>query len=304
MLNHLSNRDKIVSKCPRAITSYVDELLTDGVTIIPRSLPSSLCDDVREGFIAFSQSNQEIFVPNEDEYGHYGRIINLHVVYQMLFELFQKNQLALAVQDYLFGAETVLYTSLFYKRGSAQPIHRDSPYFTTRPEYHYFGVWAALEDSDADNGPLAVVKRGHLIPEFDREEIARRYCGDLDNIDSASSELWSAYQEELARECERRGLRTETLCVRKGDTIIWHPQAPHGGAPIRDIRRTRFSLVMHTTPIGVPVYHQDVFFNPSKPVSNVAPWGYLTRGGRRYADFGEIVFQENNHAYRIEDFQV
>jgi phytanoyl-CoA hydroxylase len=304
MLNHLSNRGDVVSRSPSSIKSYVDELLTDGVTIIPRSLPVSLCDDVREGFIAFSRANPEIFIPNQDEHGHYGRISCLHVVYQPLFELFRQNQLALAVQDYLFGAETVLYSSLFYERGSAQPIHRDTPLFTTRPEYNYFGVWAALEDSDADNGPLAIVKRGHLIPEFDREEMARRHYDGVDNIDPSSGQLWGTYQEELVRECERRGLRTQTLCVRKGDTIIWHPQAPHGGAPIRDIRRTRFSLVMHTTPIGVPVYHQDVFFHPSKPVSDVAPWNYLSRGGRRYADFSEIWFLENNRFYRIEDFQV
>jgi hypothetical protein len=304
MLNRLFNRDDVVSKCPSSIKSYVDELLTEGVTIIPRSLPPSLCDDVREGFKAFAQLNPEIFIPNQDEHGHYGRIVNLHVVYRPLFELFRQNQLALAVQDYLFDAETVLYTSLFYKRGSAQSIHRDSPYFTTRPEYHYFGVWAALEDSDANNGALAVVKRGHLIPEFDREEMARRYYDDLDNIDPSSGQLWGTYQEQLARECERRDLRTETLCVKKGDTIIWHPQAPHGGAPIRDVRRTRFSWVMHTTPIGVPVYHQNVFFYPSNPVSNVAPWDYLERGGRRYADFSVIEFQENNRTYRIEDFQV
>jgi phytanoyl-CoA hydroxylase len=304
MLNHLLDRDAVVLKCPRSIRCYVDELLTEGVTIIPRSIPVSLCDDVREGFNAFTRSNHEIFVPNQDENGHYGRIVCLHVVYQPLFDLFRQNQIALAVQDYLFDAETVLYTSLFYKRGSTQPIHRDSPLFATRPEYNYFGVWVALEDSDPDNGPLAVVRRGHLIPEFDREDMARRYYDDLDEIDPSSGQLWGTYQEELARECERRGLRAETLCVRKGDTIIWHPQAPHGGAPISDIRRTRFSLVMHTTPINVPVYHQDVFFHPSKPVSDVAPWNYLERGGRRYADFSEIGFQERNRVYRIENFRL
>jgi hypothetical protein len=296
--------DLVLSKCPTAIRTYVDQVLSDGYTIIPRSLPLSLCDDVREGFIRLSRANEEIFKPNEDDYGHYGRICNLHLVYEPLIELFRQNSAALAVMDYLFGAETVIYTTLFYERGSAQTIHRDTPLFTTRPEYKYFGVWVALEDADADNGPLVVVRRGHLIPEVDREAMARRYYDNLDDIDPLSGELWGAYQGELGRECERRGLATETLCVSKGDTIIWHPQAPHGGAPIRDLARTRFSLVMHTTPLGVPVYHQHVFFHPSKPVSDVAPWGYLSRGGRQYAEFGEIMFLERNRNYKVEDFLV
>ena len=303
MMNQLTDEDTQLA-CLSSIRRHVNELMTDGFTIIPQSLPGDLCDEIREGFIRFSRLNSEIFIPNEDEYGHYGRIINLHLAYKPLIELFSRNCAALAVMDYLFGAETVIYTSLFYERGSAQAIHRDSPYFTTRPEYKYFGVWAALEDTDEGNGPLAVVKGGHLIPEFDREAMARRYYDNLDKIDPASSQLWQAYQDELGRECARRGLTTETLCVKKGDTIIWHPQAPHGGAPIHDLRRTRFSFVMHTTPIGVPVYHQNVFFHLSKPVSDAAPWEYATRNGRRYAKFVEIGFMERNRVYRVDDFHV
>jgi phytanoyl-CoA hydroxylase len=304
VLDQLSNPDQIISQCPNSIKSHVKELLLDGVTIIRRSLPTTLCDELREGFTNFQYINSEIFVPNQDEFGHYGRIINLHVAYTPLIQLFQQNQLALAVQDYLFDAEAVLYTSLFYKRGSAQSIHRDTPYFTTIPEYRYFGVWVALEDTDPDNGPLAVVRGGHLIPELDREAIARRYYDDLDHIDPASVQLWQAYQEELTRECERRGLTAETLCVNKGDTIIWHPQTPHGGAPISDLHRTRFSLVMHTTPVGVPVYQQNVFFHPSKPVSDVASWNYLKFKERQYADFKDVGFTERGRIYQIKDFRV
>ncbi len=31
---------------------------------------------------------------------------------------------------------------------------------------------------------------------------------------------------------------------------------------------------MHTTPVGVPVYHQDKFFNPKAPAPMDAPWEY------------------------------
>ena len=78
--------------------------------------------------------------------------------------------------------------------------------------------------------------------------------------------------------------------VQKGDTILWHPQLPHGGAPIRDLKRSRLSLVMHTTPRGVPVYHQDAFFNPARPFPTTAPWTYKPFQGRLYASHGAVSF--------------
>jgi ectoine hydroxylase-related dioxygenase (phytanoyl-CoA dioxygenase family) len=297
----LHDEQRTLSQCPRAVVAHVEDLLKTGVTIIRQSLPADLCDEIRNGFIEFATKNEAIFRPYRDEHGHYPRIVNLHTTYKSLFELFRCNVLALAVQDYLFDGETVLYTSLFYERGSSQPPHRDTPYFATRPEYRYLGVWVALEDTDLDNGPLMAVKRGHLIPELDREAIARRFYADLDTIDPSSDQLWNAYQDEVARECQRAGFSSEPICVKKGDTIIWHPQTPHGGAEIRDLTRTRYSLVMHTTPIGVPVYHQNVFFRPSKEFSDKAPWGYVSRNGRRYADFRVISFG-HQRPHPLEEF--
>jgi phytanoyl-CoA hydroxylase len=60
---------------------------------------------------------------------------------------------------------------------------------------------------------------------------------------------------QVMRESSKLELVTEKLCIVKGDTAIWHPQTPHGGTEIRDLTRTRHSIVMHTTPAGVPLYH-------------------------------------------------
>jgi phytanoyl-CoA hydroxylase len=53
--------------------------------------------------------------------------------------------------------------------------------------------------------------------------------------------------------------------VGAGDCLILHPRLPHGGGVIRDKSKTRCNIVMHTTPEGVPVYHQDAFFRPNTP---------------------------------------
>jgi ectoine hydroxylase-related dioxygenase (phytanoyl-CoA dioxygenase family) len=161
----------------------------------------------------------------------------------------------------------------------------------------------ALEDADLENGPLIVVKGGHLLPELDREAMARRFYADLEAVPSSSEELWNAYQDEVALRCRDAGLMPEAVCVNKGDTIIWHPQAPHGGAEILDLNRTRYSLVMHTTPLGVPVYHHNVFFCPSRPVSDKAPWQYVKQSGRRYADFRDVSFG-HQPPRRLDEFAV
>jgi phytanoyl-CoA hydroxylase len=179
---------------------------------------------------------------------------------------------------------------LFYERGSAQPTHRDSPYFTTSPEFYFFGVWVALEDANEENGALEVFSGGHRIPEPDREAIALRYFNSLDDLPKSSPELWDTYREEVTRRCEAIGLKKKRLCVKAGDTVIWHPQLPHGGSPIANIAKSRFSFVMHTTPLGVPVYHMDKFFNPRADAPANQDWDYIQMDGCYYVRRDAVDF--------------
>src|SRR6185437_11802648 len=75
-----------------------------------------------------------------------------------------------------------------------------------------------------------------------------------------------------------------------GSTIIWHPHLPHGGSPIKDLTRTRLSLVIHTTPRDTPVYHHDAFFNPSRDFPTNARWHTDPAGGRRYVPHYTMSF--------------
>lgn len=276
--------------CPQALLPLVEMFLDNGYAVIPDALPAETCDALVARFRAFERANDDKLAPFRSEHGHYPRLINIHLAVQELFDAFSQNKQALALQDFLFGGETCLYTSLFYERGSAQPIHRDTPYFCTRPEYRYFGMWVALEDVDEDNGPLMVMEGGHLLGELDRQAIARETLGEDVPPPPESPELWNAYQDAVNKRGEALGLKVRTLPVAKGATILWHPQLPHGGAPIRDIKRTRFSFVMHTTPVGMPVYHAQAFFAPNAPFPGRAPWSYAVKDGRRYAQHPRVSF--------------
>ena len=263
---------------PSHIKCHTENLIRDGFTVIKGAISKNKCTSVIENFRKFASLNNDKFVKFLDRDGHYPRIVNLHAAFPELIELFDTNKIAYDVQEAMFGAAPSLYTSLFYERGSAQPIHRDTPYFSTKPEMFYLGVWVALEDTNEQNGALDVVRGGHNIPEPDREAIALRHFHSLEAVPSSSAILWDDFQSEVQRLCAEAGLQKEQLSVQAGDTIIWHPQLPHGGGPIQDLTKSRFSFVMHTTPAGTPVYHHDKFFNPTAPAS--------LNSGRSYEKYG------------------
>lgn len=293
MLTWLRRVTRAVTASDPRVLHALQELQQAGVTRIRGGFAPGVIDEVLASVKRTLERNQPIFGAHKDEQGHYPRIINLHLLESALLRLFAQNPLALAVQDAFFQAPSALYTSLYYERGSAQSLHRDTPYFSTRPDYRYLGVWVALEDADAQNGCLEVIRGGHLVPELDRPAIALRHYRSLDDVPAGSPAgadvLWDEYQAEVISGCLARGLKPELVEARAGDVIIWHPQLPHGGSQIRDFSRTRHSFVMHVTPHLTRVYQQDVFFNPGKQVPEQLPASaYRKFDGRFYMHYDDI----------------
>lgn len=286
------------------VKKHALNVVLKGYTVIPAAFPASRCAEVIADFRAFERANEAIFAANRDARGHYPRIVNLHTALPSLAHLFTDNLTTLAVQDLLFGSPTALYTSLFYETGSQQPLHRDTPVFSTRPEYMYFGTTVYLEAAGAENGCLEVMEFGHLMRELDREAMARARYGSLDAMPDMDDNIWNEYQGQVTENGRGRGLTVRALHVNAGDTVIWHPQLPHGGSPIRDPSRTRFSLVIHVTPEGVPVYHQKAFFNPTEKLPEVAPWPYKSLRGRRVADFRHGIGFGHTAQYRLEELRM
>jgi len=262
----------------------LDSLNRDGFVVLHTKL-AELCDAAVSEFREIEAGHPNLFKRELD--GRYPRLINFHLASPALRRLYAENHTALAVQDAFFGEPSSLYTTLMYEKGSAQDLHRDTPYFTTRPEHKYLGVWVAMEDVDETNGPLMVLPGGHLMPEEDREAIAASVFPD-GQIPDNSDELWIAYQTLVAQSGERHGLTRRTVPIKKGETIIWHPQLPHGGSPILDPERTRLSLVQHVTPKKYQVYGLDAFFKPHKTLPTEGTWTYAEMSGRSFVDHGVV----------------
>jgi phytanoyl-CoA hydroxylase len=266
------------------------EVIQRGYTVIKRSVSEEQCRQAIASFRQLEARNPDIFSRHRGAHGHYPRIVNLHAVLSPLRALFTRNSTLLQVQDALFGAPASLYTTLFYEVGSQQSIHRDTPLFCTKPEYLYFGNSVYLEAADDQNGCLEVIEGGHLLPELDRRGMARKRYGLQGTIPPIDDAMWSEYQNTLQEQARAAGLKVTKVHVDVGDSLIWHPQLPHGGSPIADQSRTRFSLVMHTTPVTVPVYHQHAFFNPENALPEVAPWGYEEENGRSIVKHDQTDF--------------
>lgn len=287
---------------PAAVRREIDDLLRDGVTVVKGALTPALCDDTVAAFRALERRYPSIFDPERDGRGHYPRIVNIHALFPEFIEAFTKNRKVQAICDFLFEREAVVYTSLYYESGSQQDIHRDTPYFWTEPGWRYLGVWTAFEDTDETNGPLMVVRGGHLLPEPDRRAIRDRFFPAGTTFDPMSMDTWHAYQQAVQEACTRAGLTTELVTVGKGDAIIWHPSLPHGGAPITDPSRTRHSLVMHVVPVGTPVRGQEAFFDPEFELAPDANWfwTYGKRDGRKYISFETLSFAHKREITRAD----
>lgn len=135
----------------------------------------------------------------------------------------------------LYRRRPIPFQTLNFELGSQQRTHADSIHFDSVPHGFMCGVWIALEDVDAENGPLFVVEGSHRLPRFDLHDIGlpRGF---------ASYRRYEDFVEELV---EAQGLRRRELHLRRGQAIVWSANLLHGGAAIRDPRRTRLSQVTH-----------------------------------------------------------
>jgi ectoine hydroxylase-related dioxygenase (phytanoyl-CoA dioxygenase family) len=260
---------------------------SQGYTVVKSGVSPHHCSRAIDAFRSWLEQNKQYAESKRMADGHYPRFVNFHSISDTILDLFADNRTTLEIQDVVFGGPAAVYTSLFYERGSAQPLHRDVPYFCTYPRDLYLGVWTALEAASLANGPLMMIPGGHAVAQVDPVEVATaHFGGNLPNtLPPIHDGLWVAYQSRVSDECFAKGLNMVVAPLDAGDTLIWHPLLPHGGAQIVETHLTRFSIVFHTTPENVPVYQGDVFFSGQYPKPPELPrWAYRRYKGRSVAD--------------------
>jgi phytanoyl-CoA hydroxylase len=259
---------------------------TSGVAILKNNIPAELCDEVNRDFGEYCEKAPESSA-FRDENLLYERLACLHMVSEAARRI-AFAPLTLQVIEAAFSNPAVIVGSLYFHKGSTQSIHRDTPAFFTNPLNHYFGVWTALEDVQPGSGPLIYYEKGHVaLPDA-------KLFGD-------PSVNAQTYFGEIVAACEKRGLKVVEYYANKGDTLIWHPELPHGGAAILTARQSRRSIVFHYIPEGVPIHGADLFFGAHGVLRKRANYRTIDFGMRKVIDQGPPRFFHNRYEGNFDE---
>lgn len=268
------------------ISDILIALRDDGVAIISGNNSKEMCDSVVSDFDDYVKENPES-KDYQDQNGLHDRLCNFHMrskaARNICFNKKTTNILRAA-----FDSRITVIGSLFFEKGSGQSMHRDTPAFFTNPFNHYFGIWNALEDIAHDSGPLVYYEGGHKI------------CRDKDlylNPDVDQENYFNIVESA----CIEAGLELKEIYPKKGDTIIWHPELPHGGGVIQNPKATRKSLVFHAIPISSDIYGPQEFFGTCGSVPKKQGFNLLDIDGDAMIDQGVAKFFKNRREGNFDE---
>jgi len=135
----------------------------------------------------------------------------------------------------LYTREPLPFQTLNFPIGTEQRLHSDIIHFHSDPPSFMCGVWVALEDIDANNGPLLYYPESHKLAEISMEDIAPRL----------EENIYPKYEDKIEEVIRQSGLKPTYGMLKKGQALIWAANLIHGGSPQLDKSRTRHSQVTH-----------------------------------------------------------
>jgi ectoine hydroxylase-related dioxygenase (phytanoyl-CoA dioxygenase family) len=139
----------------------------------------------------------------------------------------------------LYRREPIPFQTLNFRVGSQQRTHSDIIHFDSIPFGYMCGVWTALEDVDLRNGPLHYYPTSHRLPRFDMHDIG------ITATETVGYEKYSLYEDFVEELMKSQRVDRVELKMKRGQALIWSANLFHGGSPIADTDRTRFSQVTH-----------------------------------------------------------
>jgi len=152
------------------------------------------------------------------------------------------NKKILEILSILYGRHAFPFQTLNFGVGTQQPAHSDHIHFHSYPEKFMCGVWIALEDVDEQNGALIYYPGSQNWIQLSNEhfcvnpEITKQ--GNNFTHEMKFSEAWEMLGEHY-------NVAPKPVSLKKGQAVIWTSSVVHGGYPISDKSRTRWSQVSH-----------------------------------------------------------
>ena len=142
----------------------------------------------------------------------------------------------------LYEREPIPFQTLNFKYGSRQQPHSDTIHFSSFPQRYMCAAWVALEDMDEHNGTVVYYPKSHKFNIYGYEDLIPDFNTAKETSDSLYVNRYEPFIKDLM---EAKGLETKVLRVKKGDVLIWSSNLIHGGLPVQDESRTRWSQVTH-----------------------------------------------------------
>jgi phytanoyl-CoA hydroxylase len=269
---------------------HVDDINNNGFTIIKNGIDIDLINKVIKDFDEWGSITSNNFTKF-----NFDRVTNFHVNSKNTLDLVT-NKYVDEILTFLFKKKQTIYSSLFFREGTSQHYHRDTPHFFTNPIDQYYGVWYSLEDINIKSGPLKYYIGSHKLDNINGYEIFNDiYKDNKDNIDLNSDfRCIIKYNEKIENLCRELNLtavdeKNYINQINKGDIIIWHPKLLHGGSDIIDKTLTRYSMVTHNIPIDTAVFNAKHFFTKAPTeeyLTNKNIWKYINHNDINIVDHG------------------
>ena len=140
----------------------------------------------------------------------------------------------------LYGREPFAFQTLNFAVGSEQHFHSDAVHFHSYPHGFMCGVWFALQDIEAESGPLQYFPGSHRLPYLSAQALG--LTPDQIAAEAHPQTLFEGHWQQAVAE---RGFQPERFLARRGDVLIWHANLLHGGEPVRNRQLRRWSQVVH-----------------------------------------------------------
>lgn len=264
-------------------------MMDDGIAILRGWQDPGVCSAVVNDYERYVNEHRVYVDQNLDALGHEKRLVNFHLWSDNAAAI-GTNPRVMRLLDFLFGLEACVYTSLTFKYGTQQPVHRDAPHFATWPRANFVGVWTALHDVNPDSGPIFYYRNAHRfhIDEGNFWEEAQRRLPSAPEDEQLLLAL-DLYNGEVINRAPQEGELVVTS-LSAGDVVVWHPELPHGGMPATNPELTRWSIVFHCAPVAIQVYQHSDFFRRAGLEAPPARYGFTEMNGRKVARAGEVAY--------------
>jgi hypothetical protein len=144
----------------------------------------------------------------------------------------------------LYRRKPIPFQTLNFNVGTQQRTHSDMIHFSSIPERFMCGVWLALEDVHADNGPLHYYPKSHKLPFYEMQDMGIKGSEGL-KMKNEYMDYGHYYENFIAAVVDDLNLEKKTLHIKKGQALIWSANLLHGGDKINIPGLSRNSQVTH-----------------------------------------------------------